>query len=273
MNQISTIAQQQGKIKLYVCGGTGINIGSALEGYRNHKEPGMADIDTVYLDTSRANLKANLPEEKIYILKRDDGTEGTSKETDGSGKDRRKNADLAMKHIKDIMQKHRPSYVNVTLSSASGGTGAVIAAVVANELMQQDEMTIAITVGVTDSGTDIDNTILTLNSYEGIVSSTGKTIPVAYFENTKETPPSAVDDKVTELLVAIAVLFSRQNEGLDTQDLKHFLAVDTKTAHKPQVAGLESYAGILNKEEHGDTITVASAIVNKDSRGDRKSVV
>lgn len=267
MNAPTTQAQQQGKIKLYVCGGTGINIGSALEGYRNHKEKGMADIDAVFLDTSRANLKPHLPEDKIYILKRDDGSEGTIKETDGSGKDRAKNADLAMKHIKDIMQKHRPGYVNVTLSSASGGTGAVIAAVVANELVAQGEMTISITVGVTDSGTDIDNTILTLNSFEGIVKSNGKTLPVAYFENTKATPPSVVDSEITELLVAIAVLFSRQNEGLDTQDMIHFLNVDKKTPHKPQVAGLVSYAGVLNQDDHKDTITVASAIVDKDNRG------
>jgi hypothetical protein len=247
----------RGMIKLYACGGAGINIGSTFEHYRGHVEPGMAEIDTVYMDTSRSNLKPGLPEDKIYILP----------EVDGSGKERRQNSAAILKSVKEMLQKHRPGYVNVILSSASGGSGAVLAAVLTKELVDKDELVIVITVGVADSGIEIKNTLDTLKSYEGIVQATQKSLPVAYFENTKDTPPSEVDSNITELVVAIAIMFSRQNEGLDTRDMYNFINVDKLTNHKAQVAGLETYTGNLVAEDHKSTITVASAVVTKDNRG------
>jgi hypothetical protein len=47
----------------------------------------MAEIDTVYFDTSRSNLKPGLPEDKVYILP----------EVDGSGKERRQNSAAILK--------------------------------------------------------------------------------------------------------------------------------------------------------------------------------
>jgi hypothetical protein len=251
--------QTRGNICLFACGGAGINIGSAFENFRGHVEPGMASISTVYLDTSRSNLKPNLAEDHIYILE--------NANSDGSGKERRQNSGPIMKSVKEMLQKHKPGYVNVILSSASGGTGAVIAACLTNELLAKDEMVVNITVGVLDSGKEIENTLDTLRSYEGIVEKTKKSVVVAYFENNTETPPSKVDEKITELVSAISVIFSRQNEGLDTRDKYNFLNVDRMTSYKAHAVGLETYAGELNKDEHDATITVASAVTNKDNRG------
>lgn len=256
-NQTQAQVEILGNIKLYALGGAGINIGSTFEQYRGHKEPGMAEIDTVYFDTSRSNLKPGLPEDKVYILP----------EVDGSGKERRQNSAAIVKSVKEMLQKHRPGYVNVVLSSASGGSGAVLAAVLTKELIDKDEIVIAITVGVADSGVEINNTLATLQSYEGIVKATSRSVPVAYFENTKETPPSVVDSQITELVTAVAVLFSRRNEGLDTRDMYNFVNVDKLTSHKAQVCGLETYVGMLDPAEHKDTITVASAVTSKDNRG------
>lgn len=248
---------ERGNIKLFACGGAGINIGSNFENYRGHIEAGMAEIETVYFDASRSNLKPNMPADKIYVLP----------EVDGSGKERRQNSSLILKSVKEMLQKHRPGYANVVISSASGGTGAVLAAALIKELLDQDELVIAVTVGVADSGAEIRNTLATLKSYEGIVQATEKPISVAYFENNKETPPSKVDEKITELVVAIAVLFSRHNEGLDSRDMYNFLNFQRMTPYKAHAAGLETFAGKLVPEEHEDTITVASAVTDKDNRG------
>lgn len=254
-----TQVKTHGNIKLYACGGAGINIGSVFEGYRGHVESGMAGIDVVYLDTSDSNLKPNMPQDKIYLLEGDG--------IDGSGKDRKHNAPIIMKRGKEMLQKHKPGYVNVLLSSASGGSGAVIAASLTNELLADDQLVINITIGVPDSGTEIDNTLDTLKTFEGLVAAHKKAVTVAYFENSKETPPSKVDEKIMELITAISVLFSRQNEGLDTRDMYNFLNFDRRSSYKPHAAGLETFAGTLDAESHKDTITVASAVVNKDQRG------
>lgn len=256
--------QVVGEIKLYACGGAGINIGSTFENYRGHVEPGMATIDTVYFDSSKSNLKPSLPADKIYRLPKLDPA---GEENDGAGKERKHLSPAMMKHAKEMLLKHKPGYVNVVISSASGGTGSPMAAAVTNELLSQDKLVINITVGVLDSGTEIKNTLATFKTFEGLVAANKKAITVAYFENNKETPPSEVDGKINELVVAIATLFSRQNEGLDTRDMYNFLNFDRLTSFKPHAAGLVAYAGQLDAEEHADTITVASAVSNKDNRG------
>lgn len=260
MSETLSKAIQRGMIKIYGCGGTGITIGSTFEHYRQHEEAGMAAIDISYIDTSRSNLKPGMQEDKIFIVP---GLE----DKDGSGKNRAQNAKLIMKHAKQILQEQEPGYVNVFISSASGGTGAVAAAILSNELLAAGHMVLNITVGVADSGAEIENTLDTLKSFEGLVRTHKKTVPVAYFENSKETPMSKVDEKVTELIVALAVMFSRQNEGLDTQDMINFLNVDVLTKFPAHVVGLETYVGDLVEAEHKDTITVASAVTNKDARG------
>jgi hypothetical protein len=251
---------QRGAIKIYGCGGTGITIGSTFEHYRAHDEVGMAALDVSYIDTSRSNLKPGMQQDKIFIVP---GLE----DKDGSGKNRSQNAKLIMKHAKQILQEQEPGYLNVLISSASGGTGAVAAAILSNELLAAGHMVINITIGVADSGAEIENTLDTLKSFEGLVRQHKKTVPVAYFENSKATPMSTVDEKVTELIVALAVMFSRQNEGLDTQDMINFLNVDVLTKFPAHVVGLESFVGELVEAEHKNTITVASAVSNKDARG------
>jgi hypothetical protein len=260
MSENLSKAISRGLIKIYACGGAGINIGSTFEHYRGHKEAGMADLDVCYIDTSRSNLKPGLSEDKIFIIP---GLE----EKDGSGKKRGQNAQLIMKHSKEILQRFEPGYLSVFISSASGGTGAVEAAVLSNELLKQGHMVINVTVGVADSGAEIQNTLDTLQSFEGLSRSLKKTVPVAYFENNRETPMSKVDEKITELIVALAVMFSRENEGLDTQDMNHFLNVEVLTKFQPHVVGLETYVGNLAPADHANTITVASAVTNKDARG------
>lgn len=249
-----------GNILLVGTGGAGINIASMMETFRNHSEAGLATVDTVYVDTSRANLKPGLPEDKIYIAK-------SGENTDGSGKERKQNAEVIMKHTKDIFQKHKPGYVTVLVSSLSGGSGAVIAASLANELLARGDLVIVIGIGVADSGAEIRNTKQSLATFEGLVKANKKSLVVAYFENSKDTPASKVDAEVIELITAISLIFSRQNEGLDTRDLYNFINIDALTSHKAQVVGLELYAGNLVKEEHTTTVTVASAVVDNDNRG------
>lgn len=252
-----TTLAERSTAMLYACGGAGINVGSIFEEFRTKEEGSLALVDTVYFDTSRSNLHAGLPAEKIFTIP----------DRDGAGKERGHVSDPILKHAKEMLQKHRPGYVNIVLSSASGGSGAVLAAAVINELLAQDQLVIYITIGAADSGVEIKNTLSTIATAESLVQAHGKTIGTAYFENNKETPPTKVDENIQALVTIIALVFSRLNEGLDTRDLYNFLNVERLTSYPAHAVGIESFIGALKQEEHGDTITVASVVNSKDERG------
>lgn len=106
MNEI-----QKGKVRLFCCGGGGINIGLRLEKYRGHQEAGFAQLETVYIDTSRSNLNRSVDQDNCYLI------EGL----DGSGKIRAENHQEISQRIRDILQTHKPGDVCIVLSTAAGG--------------------------------------------------------------------------------------------------------------------------------------------------------
>ena len=64
----------KGKVKLYACGGGGINIGHLFEQHRGKSEAGFAQIDVTYIDTSRSNVKAGITADNLYLLEGLDGS-------------------------------------------------------------------------------------------------------------------------------------------------------------------------------------------------------
>lgn len=263
MNQANQAALvEKGNVRIYACGGAGINIGSLFEEFRGFDDKGVAVAQPAYLDTSRSNLKPSLKDEDIFILS--DVLDGV----DGSGKDRSANAAGIQRHMPAILQKLQPGYVNVVICSASGGSGSVIAPVLVNNLLKEGKMVIVLCIGVAKTGKEISNTLATMQSFERVATATGKPVVMAYFENNKETPPSKVDEAATELITAISVLFSRENTGLDTMDMYKFLNFNDKvTSYPAHLAGLTMAHGELVAEGNENVISVATAAVNDDNVG------
>lgn len=219
---------KKGQITLYAAGGCGINIAKQLEKFRGHKEFGLADISIVYIDTSRSNGKG-LPEEHTYLF------EGM----DGSGKVRAENYQEISKHARGILQKFAPGNLSIVLSSASGGSGSVIAPTLLSELLGNEVPVIAISVGSTDSALEIQNTLNTLKSYEGVAQKRELPVVMSYFQNSKETSRAVVNAAVTEVITTLMAVFSGMNEELDSQDLKNFLNFPKVTKFKePRLVGL-----------------------------------
>jgi hypothetical protein len=52
----ATLAEK-GNVRIYACGGAGINIGSMFEEFRGLNDKGTAVVQPSYLDTSRSNRK------------------------------------------------------------------------------------------------------------------------------------------------------------------------------------------------------------------------
>lgn len=238
------------KLRVFACGGFGVNIASELGQFEGKVNKGYADMDICYIDTSRSNMlgKKLLNEEKLYIL------EGI----DGSGKKRDQNYGVLSESAKDILHQYKPSSINIVLHSASGGSGSVIGPILVSELIKRNELVIPVIVGSNASRIEVENTLKTLKSYESISKKCDHPIVACYKENSKENPRGKVDNEVTTLIMLLAVLFSGQNRELDKADLNNFINYHKVTDFQPKLNYLDFWSMGVSLEKGTSLVTVAT---------------
>ena len=221
-----------GKVSIYACGGTGTSITSYFEKYRQKEvTPGFANITPYYIDTSKSDLNETLPVDSLYIFE----------DKDGSGKIRSENNEVIKKHVNDILHRFKPDDFSIIVSSAGGGSGAVIAGYLAIEMLKRNHPFIVITVGSTGSRIEIDNTIKTLKSLERFAVTNNKPIALSYWQNDKSSPQAEVDAGVRNLITRLSALFSRQHLRLDTTDLINWLDYTKVSNIEPKLVLLDCY--------------------------------
>lgn len=241
-----------GNVTLYGCGGAGITIAHQFEKFSGQPPvEGFAAIKPVYIDTSNANLNSldgGYRPEAAYVFDK----------IDGSGKIRRENASQITKHALDILVTHRPGDLNIVVSSASGGSGSVIAPSLVSELLSQGHNVIVLCVGSSDSIIEINNTVNTLKSYESIASIRSHPVVMIFEENARGIKLDDVNKKLYGDIVQLSALFSRQNIGLDSADLKNWLDYSRHSATQPKLAVLKFAEGTIFSEDDCDPISIAS---------------
>lgn len=235
-----------GKITVYACGGTGINIASYFESMRGKPTQGFADINVVYIDTSAANLRGKSLDSNIYLI--NDG------QKDGSGSIRNENLDDIRTSAPDILRMHKPTDLNIVLSSGSGGSGSVIAPVITSQLLADGHVVMPAMVGTTDNAKAIENTINTLKSYEGITRARKRPLTLMYYQNGGGQVRSAIDNGVRDDILRIAGLFSNLNLELDSADLRNWLNYDRVTDFEPK---LMAFSSVRGKVQEGKSIIVS----------------
>lgn len=238
----------KGKVRLFCAGGAGMNIGKNLEVYRGVNEPGRAELFISYVDTSRSNFDDRVDQDSVYLI---DGL-------DGSGKIRRENYQAISERIRDILQNFPPMDLNIVVSSGSGGSGSVIAPSLVSELLLDNQPTIVILIGATDTRTDIDNTYKTIMSYDSVCKLREAPIPIVYLENSKNTPRAKVDETINQIISVLMFMYSRENSELDSRDLFNFLNFHRVSSYTPRLASLNMYHGTIPADVASSTITVAS---------------
>jgi len=236
------------KITLYAAGGCGINIASYFEQYRDKPMVDRATVQPVYIDTSRSNISRQLPEDSVYAI------EGL----DGSGKVRAENHVRIGECVLDILQKHRPGDLNIVLSSASGGSGSVIAPSLVSELLNRDLPTVVIIIGSTDSRIEVENTIRTFKSYEGIAQLRRTPVVAFYHENSEATARRVVDADVHRAIVVMTSLFSGNNRELDSSDLRNWLKYTKVTSYEAHLTNIDFFIGKINLVKPNTAISVAT---------------
>lgn len=248
MQTPETIKKPVGQIRVYGCGGTGVKIASMFEPMRNQPEAGIANVQVTYVDTAFSDLQKDVKAKDCYLLR----------DTDGSGGLRRELSAAIIESVPELVQLHEPEELNIVVSSGSGGSGSVIAPSVTSELIRQGKQVIAVVVGDAHTAQWMNNTMGTIRSYNGISQVRGRTVPLAYFENTSENTEASVNIQVAQLVTGLSALWSRQNQGLDSKDLEHFLNPEKITDFPPQLAMIKLYVKEIPKAEESNVMTVVS---------------
>lgn len=244
--------RQVGKMMIYCCGGTGINIGKYFTTYREKEglSSGFAKMQAVFIDTSKSNLSSEINQDELYVL------EGL----DGSGKIRAENYREISESVHDILMKYPPGDINIVLSSGGGGSGSVIAPALTSELIKREKSTIVAMVSSTDSRIEIENSVKTLKSYEAIAKLRETPVVMLHYQNSSETSRSSVNTELQEDVVRLAALFSRQNKELDSADLRNWLIYTRVSKNEPRLVFLDMKDGQNNRIEsnRAHILTVAT---------------
>lgn len=243
----------RGVLRVYACGGCGINIGQLLEDYRDEVDLSVAEINTAYIDTARSNLSSDTKDEHVYII---DGL-------DGSGKLRKENHVAIGKNVRQILERFDPLDQSIVICSAAGGSGSVIAPSLVGALLEQGKPPIVMIVGDASTRTDADNTLKTLKSFEAVGKLRKSPIVISYVQNSKERKRDEVDEITRDRILSLAILFSRNNRELDSADLRNWLRFDRVTQYtEPRIAALSILPANEELIDQGDIITVAT-LANK----------
>lgn len=241
-----------GKLRIYGCGGLGINIASRYDDVS--VEPNFADVAPAYIDTSRANLQEHFNEEDVFVLKN----------VDGSGKVRRENHSEIANVIKQILLQIEPGSFNVVVFSCSGGSGSVIGPLIMAELLARKLPVVALTVGSDESIITAQNTLNTLKSLAAIADRSELPVVTYYEQNDRDRKRSEVDGQLYYAISALAVMASNRNRELDSKDIANWVQFNKTTSVKPQLAQLEVYTTKEDAEDAKDPISVASLYGSQD---------
>ena len=156
------------------CGGAGCNtVRKLMKAWAATKS--KADISFTVVDTSKSNF---------HDL---DGAEIISMDELGAGKDRTKCIPIIQHYFDTHPQMSRDAKdISIIISSFSGGSGNVIAALYAQRIMKHTDSKAVIIVGITDTSSERDtvNSINSIKTFNRIAKDLAISIPMLMFSNT-----------------------------------------------------------------------------------------
>lgn len=241
-------------MKIYACGGTGINIGSMFEKMRGQRGDVLSSFDIAYIDTSTANIKHidGIKEEDVYLIK----------DLNGSGKLRSLNYEIVKEHAKNILLKHSPEKYCIVVHSGSGGSGSVIGPVLVSEMLQDSDITpIVVMVGSQQSTIEASNTIKTIASYHAISKKAKRSIAMVYYANMPGSSRESTDKEVYSSILSLSVLTSGKNRELDHTDVYNFINYNLVTSHPIDLVALDIMAPDVNVDP--DYNIISAVTLNK----------
>lgn len=210
-DNVHKLDQKVPSISIFGCGGCGINIVKKLL----EKKP-QFDIDVKYsvIDTSLANTT---------LLPKTCGVHSIGEL--GSGKDRSKNVQSIVKYLdthKSITTD--ATDISILIFSMAGGSGSVIAPLLAHRLLRHSDRAVVL-VGVVDvsSKRDCLNSVLTLKSLSKIAEENNYYLPLMLYSNMEVGRVQVNNSIVIRLIELIDMLTNKTITELDYTDKMSYL--------------------------------------------------
>lgn len=249
-------------VRFYSAGGTGINL---LRRYRENqpleRREIYADERYSYIDTSMANLR-NVSLENVFIL------EGV----DGSGSDRRRNAEAIQKAVPSILIAHPPADMNVVIFSASGGTGSVAGPLLLEAILAEGKSAVCLVIGTHESTRQTDNVINTLQGMELAVNRLNRPIIMHYAENDPLKTFGENDIRPQFVMGALSVLCSGRNGHIDSADVANLFDFHRVTHRTPSLAIIDVFAREEDLKDRSQALGYISLLKTEDEVAPRIAV-
>lgn len=225
--------QTNKKIGIYGCGGGGANLLALAE--QKIKSENLAGIyapySAVYIDSSESNFDTMIPAgaEKYRI-------EGM----DGAGKIRDEMLEAARREAPNILFQYPPQEVNILVCTAGGGTGAVLATVLAEKMWAEGKRVIFVSPASIESGKTAKNSLAHIRTLNGRAKANGQTSVLFYDNNESENSKrNDVDRSMVLGICAILDLYSGKHREMDTKDVENWLNLGKTAGLEPQLVLLD----------------------------------
>lgn len=254
------------KIIVHCAGGAGISIADKTFKFLDDSNSEFkAQLVYHCLDTSEANykdtkyLKSAIELNKITNM-------NLSGHLDGSGGIRSHAAPSVVKGVQEYLDRNKyvtpkKGEIHVILSSASGGSGNVIASVLLNNLMSKEIPTFLILIGDSSNAKATENTRKTLLTINDISSKQERVVSIRYlFNNYLEFPTlreaQADNDGQISIMLDFLRIFNGDVKDLDYQDLVNLINPRASDFDLPKgVYSLISKIGISDSENLDSLLT------------------
>lgn len=241
-------------IKIYACGGTGINLGYGLAQYDD--DPSLAQVSLTYIDTSRSDVRnKSINEDNFYHIKGAD---------DGSGKRRDTNYEAIKRAVPSILEMFPPYDLNIIICSASGGTGSVVATELLPEIYALGGKVILFIVGSHESELTCSNTIKTWNSLSGVCRTHDISPIVNYDDNGSKSASTEVDESIIHGILAWMDLYSGQHKRLDNRDILNFVDVTKTLRSSSEVLLMDILINESSIDDYDSPHAIASLFNDED---------
>lgn len=241
------------EITYFACGGTGINL--AIELKKGSKTQANKDARIVGLDSSTRNDAANLfPVERI---------EGAL----GSGKNKMANFEAAIPFVNAVIAKYRPTAYNVVLANTAGGTGSMLAVLIARELVKAGHIVALCLVSDHTSLIEKENSVGGLRSFANQTLPGQLNAPMCYMEyiNEENKTRGEVNEEIIGGLNLLSMLFTADNTEMDYEDVKRVFNYSANGKAHPALSRISFYDQNSAKEFDGKPpVAVASLYKTSD---------
>lgn len=255
------------KIIVHCAGGAGISIADKTFKFLDESNSEFkAQLVYHCLDTSDANYKDTKHLKSITTLDKIVNMNLSQGHLDGSGGIRSHAAPSVVKGVQEYLDKNKyltpkRGEIHVILSSASGGSGNVIASVLLNNLMSKEIPVFLVLIGDSSNAKSTENTrktLLTVNDistrYERIVSIRYLFNNYSEFSTLKEA--QADNDAQISIMLDFLRIFNGDVKDLDYQDLVNLINPKASDFDLPRgVYSLISKIGISDSENLDPLLT------------------